>query len=156
MRYFICVSSSKCWVYRYWYRLCIRYIFCQTLEWAEIYVRMWRTWDVAIQRWMKAAESSCCMQLPFGAGAGRAECIGALVEMEAHPFAPSCVESHLFSGWKAGAFAPGWWSEHSLPSGSGWCLVWRWLSCCISEKLSGLLDAARTTDSPEIMHFCGT
>lgn len=69
MWYFICVSSSKCWIYRYWSRLCIRYIFCLILEWAEIYIRMWRIWAVEIQRWMKAAENSCRVQLLFGAGA---------------------------------------------------------------------------------------
>lgn len=65
MWYFICVSSSKCWIYRYWSRLCIRYIFCQILEGAEIYIRMWGIWAVEIQRWMKAAENSaacsCCL-----------------------------------------------------------------------------------------------
>ena len=35
-----------------------RYVFCQTLEWAELYTRMWRIWAVEIQRWMKAAENS--------------------------------------------------------------------------------------------------
>lgn len=148
MIFYLVCQASKCWIYRYWYRLCVRYVFCQTPEWAEIYIRMWRIWAVEIQRQMKAAENStlflrtacsCCMQLHFGAGAcsmrpmaacayGEQDAPGILQRWRLVPLFPtvwrlisSPVKGWSLCSWLVELFLQ--WSEHSLPDGSGWLLM---------------------------------